>query len=109
MQTSKLTTPLGKKVKLTKIASVIETGVAGRGADADGAQYATVSGHITARDSGTVISAVKDELAAIKLPAGVPSRSPATAEKMNESFTSARYRHAHRHRRGLPRHGHRVR
>ena len=50
-------------------------------------QYATVSGHIASRDSGSVISDVKKELAALDLPKGVDVEVAGQAEMMSESFS----------------------
>ena len=87
MKTLSLTTPLGKKVKLTKVASVTETGSPVAVMTQDGVQYATVSGHIASRDSGSVISDVKKQLAALDLPQGVDVEVAGQAEMMAESFS----------------------
>lgn len=80
-------TPLGKKIPLTTIASVIETDSPIAVMTQDGKQYATVSGHIAARESGGVISAVKKELEKVELPAGVEVEVSGQAEMMAESFS----------------------
>jgi len=87
MRKLELTTPLGKKIKITKVASVTETGSPVGVLTLNGEQYATVSGHIAARDSGAVISAVKREIAAAKLPDGVKVEVSGQAEMMSESFS----------------------
>ncbi|HSK48718.1 MAG TPA: efflux RND transporter permease subunit [Coriobacteriia bacterium] len=87
MSKLKLTTPLGKKIALTKVASVVETGSPVAVLTRDGEQYATVSGHISARDSGSVISDVKKEIAEVKLPEGVSVEVSGQAEMMSESFS----------------------
>lgn len=82
-----LDTPLGKKIKLSKIASVVETGSPVSVLTKDGAEYASVGGTITSRDTGSVITAVKAKVATVKLPEGVKVEVGGTAEQMNESFS----------------------
>lgn len=87
MRNLELTTPLGKTIALSKIATVAETGSPAAVLTRDGAQYASVSGRITERNSGAVISAVRKELAGITLPQGVKIEISGAAEQMNESFS----------------------
>jgi HAE1 family hydrophobic/amphiphilic exporter-1 len=82
----KLATPLGKTVRLSQLASVQETASPVAVLTRDGRQYAGVTGRITERDSGAVISAVRNELDGMKLPAGVEYEVSGAAEQMNESF-----------------------
>ncbi|PKQ16694.1 MAG: AcrB/AcrD/AcrF family protein [Actinobacteria bacterium HGW-Actinobacteria-7] len=83
----KLSTPLGKSIRLDKIAKVKEADSPVAVLTRDGVQYASVSGRITERDSGSVIKAVNAKLAALKLPAGVKTETSGAAEQMNESFS----------------------
>jgi HAE1 family hydrophobic/amphiphilic exporter-1 len=87
MRNLKLTTPLGKTIKLSKIAKVEETGSPIAVLTQDGAQYAGVSARITERDSGSVIKAVNAKLLTLKLPPGVKTETAGAAEQMNESFS----------------------
>jgi multidrug efflux pump subunit AcrB len=87
MRELEVTTPLGDKLALNKIAAVVETASPVAVLTRDGQQYATVSGHIAVRDSGSVISAVKSKLAAAKLPQGVNVEVAGAAEMMSESFS----------------------
>ncbi len=87
LKTLKLTTPLGKTIPVTAVASVTETGSPVAVLTRNGEQYATVAGHIAVRDSGSVISAVKKELDTVKLPAGVSIEVSGQAEMMSESFS----------------------
>lgn len=82
-----LTNPLGEDVALTDVASVEETGSTVAVLTRDGIEYAMVSGHITARNSGAVITAVKEKLATLDLPQGVNVEVSGTAEIMSESFS----------------------
>lgn len=86
MRDLELSTPLGKTVKLSKVASVEETASPLSVLTQDGAEYAAVSGRITERNSGATIAAVKKELATLKLPAGVTIEVGGAAQQMNESF-----------------------
>jgi HAE1 family hydrophobic/amphiphilic exporter-1 len=86
MRDLELSTPLGKTVKLSKVASVDETASPLSVLTQDGAEYAAVSGRITERNSGATIAAVKKELAALKLPEGVTIEVGGAAQQMNESF-----------------------
>lgn len=87
MRDLELATPLGEKITLDEIATVEETGSPVAVLTREGAQYASVSGRITERDSGSVISAVEKELESVKLPAGVTYEVSGAAEQMNESFS----------------------
>jgi HAE1 family hydrophobic/amphiphilic exporter-1 len=87
LKSLKLTTPLGKTIPVTSVASVVETGSPVAVLTRNGEQYATVSGHIGVRDSGSVISAVKKELDAVDLPKGVKVEVSGQAEMMSESFS----------------------
>ena len=87
MRKLKLTTPLGKTIKLSKIAKVEETESPVAVLTRDGTEYASVSGRITERDTGSVIKAVEAKVATLKLPAGVTVETGGTAEQMNESFS----------------------
>ncbi len=87
MRKLKLTTPLGKTIKLSKIAKVEETDSPVAVLTRDGTEYASVSGRITERDTGSVIKAVEAKVATLKLPAGVTVETGGTAEQMNESFS----------------------
>ncbi len=82
-----LDTPLGKKVKLYTIASVVETGSPVAVLTKDGDEYASVSGALTSRDTGSVIKAAKAKVATVKLPAGVQTDVGGTAQQMNDSFS----------------------
>ena len=64
----KLSTPLGETIKLSSIAAVEQTGTPVAVMTLDGDQFASVSGRITERDSGSVISAVRSELEDVELP-----------------------------------------
>jgi multidrug efflux pump subunit AcrB len=83
----KLNTPLGETVRLSDIAKVESAGTPVAVLTRDGEQYAAVSGRITERDSGSVISAVNSALANIELPEGVAYEVSGAAEQMNESFS----------------------
>jgi len=87
MRDLELSTPLGKTIKLSKIATVEETGSPIAVLTRDGQQYASVSGRIKDRDSGAVIKAVTADVDELKLPAGVTTEIGGTAEQMNESFS----------------------
>ncbi len=87
MRNLELSTPLGKTIKLSKIAKVEEAGSPIAVLTRDGNQYASVSGRISDRDSGSVISAVTADVEKLKLPAGVTTEIGGTAEQMNESFS----------------------
>jgi HAE1 family hydrophobic/amphiphilic exporter-1 len=87
MRKLKLTTPLGKTIRLSTIAKVEETESPVAVLTRDGAEYASVSGRITERDTGSVIKAVQAKVATLKLPAGVTTETGGTAEQMNESFS----------------------
>jgi HAE1 family hydrophobic/amphiphilic exporter-1 len=87
MRKLKVTTPLGKTIKLSTIAKVEETESPVAVLTRDGAEYAAVSGRITERDTGSVIKAVQAKVATLKLPAGVTTETGGTAEQMNESFS----------------------
>jgi len=87
MRDLELSTPLGKTIKLSKIAKVEETGSPVAVLTRDGQQYASVSGRITDRDSGSVIKAVTADVEALKLPSGVTTEIGGAAEQMNESFS----------------------
>ncbi len=87
MRKLELSTPLGKTIKITQVASVVETGSPVAVLTRNGEQYATVAGHVSARDSGSVISAVKAKLATVDLPKGVKVEVSGQAEMMSESFS----------------------
>jgi len=82
-----LTSPLDGDIALKKIARVEETASPVAVMTRDGVQYASVTGRITERDTGSVIKAVKAELAALKLPKGVGYEISGAAEQMSESFS----------------------
>lgn len=82
----KLATPLGKSVKLSKLARVEETASPVAVLTRDGNQSVSVTGRITERDSGSVISAVETEIGALDLPEGVEWELSGAAEQMSESF-----------------------
>lgn len=87
MRKLELTTPLGKTIRLSKIAAVNETESPVAILTRDTKEYASVSGRITERDTGSVITAVTDKVATLKLPAGIKTETGGTAEQMNESFS----------------------
>ena len=87
MRKLKLATPLGKTITLSTIAAVNETQSPVAILTRDGDEYASVSGRITERDTGSVISAVTAKVDALKLPKGVTTETGGTAEQMNESFS----------------------
>jgi len=87
MRKLELTTPLGKTIKLSTIAAVNETESPVAILTRDTAEYASVSGRITERDTGSVIKAVTAKVATLDLPAGVKTETGGTAEQMNESFS----------------------
>ncbi len=87
MRKLKLTTPLGKTVRLSSVATVAETDSPVAVLTRDGTEYASVSGRITERDSGSVIKRVQATVAGLKLPEGVTVETGGTAEQMNESFS----------------------
>jgi HAE1 family hydrophobic/amphiphilic exporter-1 len=82
-----LDTPMSKKIKLSAIASVTETASPVSVLTKEGTPYAAVTGSITARDTGKVISAVKAKLALTKLPASVTASVGGTADEMNAAFS----------------------
>ncbi len=81
-----LTSPLGDDVRIGDIATVESVETAVSVLTRDGAEYASVSGAITQRDSATVITAVEDEIAKLDLPEGIEVASEGVASMMNESF-----------------------
>lgn len=83
----KLGTPLGETIKLSKIATVEETTSPVAVLTRDGEQSVSVTGRITERDSGSVISAVRGEIEALQLPEGVEWELSGAAEQMSEAFT----------------------
>ena len=87
MRNLELATPLGDTIKLSDIAKVEDTASPVALLTRDGAQYASVSGRITDRDTGSVISAVQDEVATLDLPEGITTETGGTAEQMSESFS----------------------
>ncbi|TLM98302.1 MAG: efflux RND transporter permease subunit [Actinobacteria bacterium] len=87
MRNLELSTPLGKTIKLSAIAKVEETGSPVAVLTRDGVQYASVSGRITERNSGAVISAVRKQVDGLTLPKGVKVEIGGAAEQMNESFS----------------------
>ena len=87
MRKLELTTPLGKTIKLSTIAAVNETESPVAILTRDAAEYASVSGRITERDTGSVIKAVTAKVATLDLPAGIKTETGGTAEQMNESFS----------------------
>jgi len=87
MRNLELSTPLGKTIKLKTIATVEETGSPVGVLTRDGAQYASVSGRITERDSGAVIADVRAQVEKLDLPAGITTEVSGAAEQMNESFS----------------------
>jgi len=87
MRALELATPLGDTITLADIASVQETASPVAVLTRDGAQYASVSGRITERDTGSVISAVQDKVATLDLPDSVTTETGGTAEQMSESFS----------------------
>ncbi len=87
MRDLELATPLGKTIALSKIATVEETGSPIAVLTRDGKQYASVSGRITDRDSGSVISAVRKDVEGLKLSKSVTTEIGGAAEQMNESFS----------------------
>lgn len=82
----KLSTPLGEKVRLSKIAAVEETASPVAILTRDGNQSVSVSGRITERDSGAVISDVRETMDGLDLPPGVEWELSGAAEQMSESF-----------------------
>jgi len=89
MRKLELSTPLGETIALSKIASVKETDSPIAVLTQDGAEYAAVSGRITERDSGSVITAVQEEITALEpqFPKGIEWETGGAAEQMNESFS----------------------
>jgi len=87
MRDLELSTPLGKTIALSKIASVKEADSPIAVLTRDGTQYASVSGRITERDSGSVISRVREDVDGLTLPKGVSTEIGGAAEQMNESFS----------------------
>ena len=87
MRKLELTTPLGKTIRLSAIAAVDETQSPVAILTRDGAEYASVGGRITERDTGSVITAVTEKVATLDLPNGVATETGGTAEQMNESFS----------------------
>ena len=81
-----LDTPMGKKIELRSIANVKEVASPVSVLTKEGAQYAAVTGSISARDTGNVIAKAKAALAELKLPAGVTATVGGTADDMNQSF-----------------------
>ncbi len=81
-----LKSPLGDDVRIGDIATVksVETPVSVL--TRNSAEYASVSGAVTQRDSSSVISAVEAEVAKLDLPDGVEVTSEGVASMMNESF-----------------------
>jgi multidrug efflux pump subunit AcrB len=80
-------TPLGKKIELRSIANVKEVASPVSVLTKEGAQYAAVTGSISARDTGSVIAKAKAALAGLKLPTGVTATVGGTADDMNQSFS----------------------
>lgn len=82
----KMDTPTGDRVKISEVAMVenIDTPISVM--TKNGTQYAQVSAVITTRDTGSVISAVKDVVADVKAPAGVVIDTGGAATMMSESF-----------------------
>ncbi len=87
MRALKLSTPLGKNIRLDKIAKVEDTASPVAVLTRDGEQYASVSARITERDSGSVIKAVNAKVATLDLPKGIKTETSGAAEQMNESFS----------------------
>lgn len=82
-----LDTPMNKKIRLSSIASVQETASPVSVLTKEGAQYAAVTGSISAKDTGKVIANAKAALAELKLPDGVTATVGGTADDMNQSFS----------------------
>lgn len=83
----KLTTPLGKSVRISQVADVREVDTAVSILTYNQDQYASVGGSITQRDTSSVITAAEDKIAELDLPEGVNVEIGGVAQMMSESFT----------------------
>lgn len=82
----KLTNPMGEKVRISEVAEVREVDTAVSVLTYNNAEYASVTGTITERDTSSVITAAEEAIAGLSLPDGVEVEIGGVAQMMSESF-----------------------